>query len=528
MTSVVNKDAHIPVDLWDTPEYPIDERDRIFKNVKGDIILPITEFFNTGDKAKTLDYFTVSPKRSYNSDETREHICRYLNYFEKFYDKDKELLMYLYQIKLAMDYNNEYTIEMLKNDINRFIIRNHNLYYKIRRFVEDNYLMTLSSNNHKTPNLQFENKHGKILYEISLMMNMYIPLITHYMYIHFIKDSANIQYIVLSMFDLANTMYEEEHKVSIYNKLYETAMSVTNKSKNPDKLLWDKNKIRGINPTIHTEDATIDIILQIIPKYTYIDTKHGNPSVDNINNIINFNYYSNRQSLRYNITDVGYEYPFVKLSSSKRDEDQNSEFDRFEARLNKKDESLFLQNKVSCEGTINYIDLRYGPFDEEEIMYYKKRLTQDNKPVINSFQKQLVSYLFYKDFGDQISVQSINQIDYIKLIIAARRILCANGLIVLPYILSSKVTRVATRKNINKKETIKLTNSENWNRIVEKYNNPKLEQRILELIGKINSSTFEIIDYDLDNHKPGDKDGILVPICSDLINEEILIYILMI
>ena len=55
------------------------------------------------------------------------------------------------------------------NDINRYIIRNNRLYMLIRRFVEDNYNMHLSSNNNKTPNLQFEDRHAKILYEISLM-----------------------------------------------------------------------------------------------------------------------------------------------------------------------------------------------------------------------------------------------------------------------------------------------------------------------------------------------------------------------
>ena len=529
MTSIIDKEHHIPVDMWNTKKYPADEADKIFKNVKGDIILPIAEFFGVEEKARTLDYFTVSPKRSYNSDETREHICRYLNYFEKFYDTDKELLLILYQIKLAMDYNKQYTVDMLCNDINRYIIRNKNLYFKIRRFVDDNYLMTLSSNNNKTPNLQFENIHAKVLYEISLMMNMYIPLITHFMYIHFIKDSSQIQFFVLKLFDLAVTKYEEEHGIYIYDKLYETATSVVNKSKNPDKILWEKNKIRGINPTTHTEDAALDIVLQIMPKYTYIDAKdEDNLSTDKVNNIINFNYFSNRQCLRFKITDISYEYPFVKLSSSKRDEDQNSEFDRYEARLNKKDESLFLQNKVSCEQTVKTIELKYGPFDEEEIMYYKKRLTQDNKPVINSFQKQLISYLFFKDFGDQVSIQSINQIDYIKLLIAAKRILLNSGLVILPYIISSKVTRVATRKNINKKETTKITNGENWQQILAKYNNPKISQRVLEMIGKINSSTFEIIEYDLEHHCPSERDGIQVPICSDLINEELSFFILMI
>ena len=88
MYDLVNKDGFINVDDWDTEENPAAEEDRIFKNIKGEIILPIHELFgnpNDDESAQQLDYFAMSPKRSYNSDETRDHICRYLNYFEKFY-----------------------------------------------------------------------------------------------------------------------------------------------------------------------------------------------------------------------------------------------------------------------------------------------------------------------------------------------------------------------------------------------------------------------------------------------------------
>lgn len=280
----VQKEEHIPVDQWDTETMPISDQDRIFRNIKGEIILPIAEFFcNGNEESKQLDYFAMNSKRSYNSEETREHICRYLNYFEKYYDFDKELLMILYEMKILIDYNKSYSKDNFMNDVNRYIIRNHKISRKINQFVDDNYLMKLSSNNNKTPNLQFEDKHAKILYKISLISNMYIPLATHYMYIHMIKQSIDIQEFMLELFTLCVDKYLDEEGVDIYNKLYETATSVVNKSKNPDKHLWEKNAIRGTNTTTHTKDSVIDIILQIIPKYTYDK------------NIINFNYYSNRR-----------------------------------------------------------------------------------------------------------------------------------------------------------------------------------------------------------------------------------------
>jgi hypothetical protein len=81
----------------------------------------------------------------------------------------------------------------------------------------------------------------------------------------------------------------------------------------------------------------------------------------------------------------------------------------------------------------------YGPFDQDEINFYKESLGEDDKPVINSFQKDLIFNLFYKYFGDTQSINVINMDDYIKLMIAARRLLEANGLVVLPYIISGKV-----------------------------------------------------------------------------------------
>ena len=72
----VKKDEHIPVDQWDTEANPISDQDRIFRNIKGEIILPIAEFFCDGrEESKQLDYFIMNSKRSYNSDEIRMHIC---------------------------------------------------------------------------------------------------------------------------------------------------------------------------------------------------------------------------------------------------------------------------------------------------------------------------------------------------------------------------------------------------------------------------------------------------------------------
>ena len=77
----------VPIMEW-TPE----NEDIIFRNSKGYIIAPITEFFNIPDDGNNnpLNYFNMSPKKGYNSPKIREKCEHYLNYFERFYDPDKQ------------------------------------------------------------------------------------------------------------------------------------------------------------------------------------------------------------------------------------------------------------------------------------------------------------------------------------------------------------------------------------------------------------------------------------------------------
>lgn len=169
---------------------------------------------------------------------------------------------------------------------------------------------------------------------------------------------------------------------------------------------------------------------------------------------------------------------------------------------------------------MNQIKLMYGPFDQDEIDFYKARLSDGNKCTINSFQRDLIFNLFFKFFGDVMALNSINLDDYVTLIIAAKRILEASGMVLLPYIVSSKVIRLASRKNINKKELTKLEMSPLWAQIKDKYRNEKIEKHILSIIAVILSSEFEIIDPE-DMELNGQKIGVV----SELICEEVLMYI---
>lgn len=170
------------------------------------------------------------------------------------------------------------------------------------------------------------------------------------------------------------------------------------------------------------------------------------------------------------------------------------------------------------------IENLYGPFEQEEIDFYMKSLySEQTDSIINKFQMTLVFNLFYKYFGCPVSINAINKEDYVKLLISAKRILQANNMVILPYIISSKVERLVTRNNVNKKEFTKLEQSPYYTLMVDKYKNEKIEKYVLYLIATILCSEFRIIEYHDDPEHP--INGCMVANIPDIICEEILMYV---
>ena len=227
-------------------------------------------------------------------------------------------------------------------------------------------------------------------------------------------------------------------------------------------------------------------------------------------------------------------------------------------------ESLYLQNKVNCEYTMKQIEYLYGPFDQEEIDFYYNQL----EGKINPFQKGLIFNLFYKYFGDPVTINSINMNQYIKLLIASKRLLEGHNLRILPYIISGKVVKLIKKKSINKKEFNKLNNSAYFKFIIDMFScfpntcktvniedllymtdtlvddetkskfttsafdddiTVKLPEengivdKILSLIATLMISTFKIIDFE----NP-ELNGTVIDAIPSIISEEVLMYLLLI
>lgn len=514
----------IEVDTWvpqpmnlNIPD--IFNQDTIFTNNKGAIIAPINWFFQGPEKGlgqSDIDYFVMSTKKCYNSVQMRNHTCLYLNYFERFYDVDKEYFMILANMKYVIDVNIEYSKAAFIYDIKRYIL-SQSILQKTYAMCKDNYQLNLAYKNISNPSLQYTDDHATILMQMSLIMNLIIPLLTHFAYK---RKITAIDDFLLDAFDEVFNIFDSDSTLSflgdnvsgvdMYNKIYETSTTNIAKNEQNNKGLWMKQDIRGKNSTTHSLSSVDNIILNIMPKYVFSQ------------NVVSYNYASINNNTSFQITDISYEFNYISLSSSKRDEDSISEFDKYEGQCIKQNEAIYLQSKINAHETLNTLNTLFGPFDEEQVEYYAKVLNM--KEQLNTFQKQLILNMFFKYFGDTVSAYAINRNDIVKLMLTAKKILINNGMIILPYVLSGKVEKLVLKKCVNKKDLVNIQSSPNYKLVLERYNNnEKIIKHILSIIATIISSDFKIIDPD----NPQIHGKMIDPVPA-IIAEEVLLYSLLI
>lgn len=166
----------------------------------------------------------------------------------------------------------------------------------------------------------------------------------------------------------------------------------------------------------------------------------------------------------------------------------------------------------------------FGPFNQDELDYYTKHLSDnDTKSPIHDFQKSIVFYPFYKYFGDTISIKDINSEMYIKFIVAGKRLLENENMIIMPEIFSGKINKFVGRKSVNKTLMQKFLNSSYYNDLINKYHNDKIVKELVSMLATIISSDITMVSYDAQEYT-----GTPIPINYDILCEELYVFALLI
>ena len=261
-------------------EWKPDSNDVIFRNSKNLIMAPISSFYHLEDPNASVNSFMMNTKKSYNSDDLRDHCCDYLNYFEKYFDTEKEYFTNLAHIKYLIDYYPEYHQQNFFNDIIRYMLQD-SIFKKVNDMVEYNYSLQLSYKSANNPQLQYTDYHAKVLMSMSILMNLCIPLITHFAYMRRIQD---IDEYLLDIYDYI--LYAPPFSnVDIPSKIYETSISNVTKNERNNMVIWQKQSIRGKDTITHSMGAVRNIVINIVPKYTF-NKSMVSLNYTSINNIV--------------------------------------------------------------------------------------------------------------------------------------------------------------------------------------------------------------------------------------------------
>lgn len=182
-----------------------------------------------------------------------------------------------------------------------------------------------------------------------------------------------------------------------------------------------------------------------------------------------------------------------------------------------------MQNKINYQYTMDAVHYQYGPFNRDEINLYIRTVMTDDcgNPIMNNFQKGLLFDMFYKYFRDVQSIRAVNREDLAVLFITAKKILVSKDMKILPYIISGKVEKLVSRKNVNKRELLMIESSPTYPKVLEKYQNPDIVKHIRSIVATIVSSDFSIVDMNPNIH------GTHIDIVPAILIEEVLIYVLL-
>lgn len=484
-----------------------------FVSTKSCLIVPFDKLLKIQLKQQD-NQFMVSSKRCYSGTAMRDHLPLYLNYFETFYDINHELIMVLYRIKQMIDYEDSYTEKNFMSDIDKYILHS-DLSGLAMVMVNDCYLSNLDDSrftNDRNLSLVYRDRHAKLLMWMSLLQNMIIPLATEFIHMKQIQDTTTF---LMRVFD---PILKLADGVNIINKLFQTANTNISKSSKVNEGLWNIQDIRGKTITTHSMDSVQNIVLNIMPKYVF-----------KTSSIVSFNHASIKRHNYFQVSGIPYEYEFVPLNSGTRDADNVSSWDKYESYMVRQSPLTQIHHKVAAEATMDLINKVYGPFDDEEVNFIMDRLTNgmvDIENIIMSFQSSLIMDLFGREFGDPLTSTQISNIDYIKLMIAARRRLLKCGMIILPWIMTSKITRFQFKKTVSKRIQDRIFGNPMWVQVQEKYmHSEQIETYIQSLIATILTSEFRVISFDDEDI---DNQCISCSMAEELVIDEFLRFITMI
>lgn len=425
-------------------DYVSTKNGKYFKQVsKTALELRLDKIFKN-EELKKLNTFIIKPKQAYCTNS--ELIYPYINYFIKYFDDDKELLVSYYKIKFMIDRKKKYSAELFKDDLYDFILSD-TMVDKIKKMVRYNYSIDLSSKKeYKHKSIQFKNEHGLIILAASMAIKIFIPLVTHYIFVNGIKKTDKF---LAKMFNTVFEYFEEDNNMK--NKIYDIAISKLKTTQTRDKRHWIEVEIFGKDMDSEASDVSDKILTDIIYKCKF----EGNVAAFFSEVIKRSVGWLLKEKWKRNLKPI----------NTVKNDDGMSDLDKIEMNMSKMDESFITIGEINAKHVIKKLKRRYGikHFDEDELKFY-----MDNVHM-TEIQENLFNQTFGKYFGSIRDMYSVDKKKFAKLIILFKRMFAAHGFKIIQHILTGDMKIKPVSKKIPKKELNDILQSGTYKYILKKY-----------------------------------------------------------
>lgn len=391
-----------------------------FRTCLKNIMIPFEDYFDDQNASDYDEFFmTIACKKTYSK--IADMICKENNIV---LNCDPELsdrfITTYFTIKYSIDrgeYDNKSTDTFI-NDLITLLFP-VDFVAMLRKYIDDNYKTnvdeTMDFEKHRyDKGTTFQDRHYKILYLISTMSRLVIPVATHYIYNR--KNLNDINGFIMNVFLALFKLAQAGTNTDIYAKLRLFVQRAVNKTTYTDAPMWDRMRILGTTPDGVIEDTMNKLITNVIPKYDFDQ------------NIMNLNTVVIRKSVMSYTFRREDPYTIFSLSStegkSTDDDSILTEVEIFDSYNTQRDESVMIFRKYGTSRDIDIIAKREGVvITQEEIDFYKQ-----NKRY-HDLQKTAIYYVFSKYFsGIENIIGGCRSEDWVKLIIILKKILERMGM----------------------------------------------------------------------------------------------------
>lgn len=481
-------------------------------------------------------------------------ICQYIDYFIRFFDRDKDLPeIYLSMKTMIDDGKYHLTQAEFKKILMKKIMCESKIKENIYRMVDANMYIDVtidpSSGRHFTSPNDFTNEDARRLLAISLAMKLVIPLIEEFRATSTVLNSIEssgpdiiadmmnelfyqIGYIAPKGDPFANElrvkkskrraskrklkpwerkqleMEEEEPDETdlLMKKLYKFTDKRVGKHRQNNAPIWNQQGgLRGL--TVITKSD------ELLTKYIFYDNffklNFSHSIVALIQSIV-------ETQLRFTVIAVKYKLNPIEIDNEP-DTSGLSSIDKVEQSLAKVDETQVIRSEVSMYDIIDRIIAEVGPISDEEIAYYRDNCVRNKD---NLIQETLIQNYFAKRYNGFTELKTMPDRLFLILLVAIKRIFDARGDHQVSWFLSAVAQgRVSSRQLQNAKFMNKLKGSSTYQRLEQKYNvfNNEEPDLLLIPISRALNNRYTFVEYNAPELL-----GQEIEFDEDLISDEIL------